>query len=591
MTPSLLSLNVGMPKDVSWQGRTVHTGVWKYPVTGPRMVRRLNIDGDGQGDLAGHGGEQRAVLVYQAQSHQHWREHFGRSDIGYGHFGENLTVDGLADDEVCIGDRYRIGDAEFEVTQPRVTCYRVGLRLGEPELPALMVGHHRPGFYMRVIREGLIQAGDEIVKTVRGPGGVTVADADALLYLPGKDQAKLRVAVDIPALSPGWRGSFEELLAEQAADAHAADAQSPQAAPAWPGFRPLRVTGVVPETATVTSVYLASADGAPLPAVPAGQYLTLRVTGAGTPAPIRSYSLSAAPGADRYRISVKREPHGTVSGFLTTALRTGAVLDAGAPRGDFVLDNGDGPILLISAGIGLTPVLAMLHALAGRVPLREPDDAPGRATAPEPGRALAREVWWIYGARSPDEYPLAGEVHGLLAALPQAREHVFYSASAGRLSKDKLSGIGIPTNGSAYICGPAAFMASMREALTELGVSPGRVHTELFGGLPSINPGIIGQERKQPHQPPGPEGTGPLVTFARSGISTRFPASAGNVLELAESCDVPARWSCRTGVCHTCVTPVVSGELTYSPDPLEPPPGGQALICCARPRTELVLDM
>ena len=154
-----------------WQGKTIYTGVWKYPVTGPQMVRRLNIDGDGQGDLAGHGGEQRAVLVYQVQSHQHWGRHFGRGDIGYGQFGENLTVDGLPDDEVCIGDRYRIGDAEFEVTQPRVTCYRVGLRLGEPELPALMVSHHRPGFYMRVLREGRIQAGDQIVKTRTGPGG------------------------------------------------------------------------------------------------------------------------------------------------------------------------------------------------------------------------------------------------------------------------------------------------------------------------------------------------------------------------------------------------------------------------------------
>jgi len=599
VTPSLLSVNVGMPKDVSWQGRTIHTGLWKYPVTGPRMVRRRNIDGDGQGDLAGHGGEQRAVLVYQAESHRHWRRHFGRDDIGYGHFGENLTVDGLADDEVCIGDRYRIGDAEFEVSQPRVTCYRVGLRLGEPELPALLVSHHRPGFYMRVIREGLIQAGDEIVKTLSGPGGVTVADADALLYLPGKDPAKLRAAVDIPALSPGWRGSFQELLAEQTADAPAADAQPSQAAPAWSGFRPLQVTSVVPETAAVTSVYLASADGAPLPAALAGQYLTLRVTGAGTPAPVRSYSLSAATQAGRYRISVKHEPHGTVSGYLTAVLRAGAVLDAGAPRGDFVLDDGDGPVLLISAGIGLTPVLAMLHELAGPgadrepapEPAPEPSPRPGRVPAPEPGRAPAREVWWIHGARSPAEYPLAAEVRALLAALPQAREHVFYSASAGRLSKDKLSAIGIPTDGSAYICGPAAFMASMREALAELGVSPGRVHTELFGGLAPVNPGIVGQEQRQPHQPPGPEGTGPLVTFARSGVAARFPAGAGNVLELAESCDVPARWSCRTGVCHTCVTPVVSGELTYSPDPLEPPPGGQVLICCARPRTELVLDM
>jgi MOSC domain-containing protein YiiM len=144
-TPVVLSVNVGMPRDVAWQGKTVHTGIWKYPVPGPAMVRRLNIDGDGQGDLNGHGGEQRAVLVYQVQAYRHWEQHFGRDDLRYGMFGENLTVDGLADDVVCIGDRYRIGEAEFEVTQPRVTCYRVGLRLGEPELPALLVSHHRPG--------------------------------------------------------------------------------------------------------------------------------------------------------------------------------------------------------------------------------------------------------------------------------------------------------------------------------------------------------------------------------------------------------------------------------------------------------------
>ena len=169
-TPALLSVNVGLPKNVHWQGKTVYTGVWKHPVDGPAMVRRLNIDGDGQGDLTGHGGEQRAVLVYQIDSYRHWQQHFGRDDLEYGQFGENLTVDGMPDDEVCIGDRYRIGEAEFEVTQPRVTCYRVGLRLGEPELPALLVSHHRPGFYMRVITEGHVQAGDEIVKTRTGPG-------------------------------------------------------------------------------------------------------------------------------------------------------------------------------------------------------------------------------------------------------------------------------------------------------------------------------------------------------------------------------------------------------------------------------------
>ena len=579
--PSLLSVNVGMPKDVSWRGKTVFTGIWKHPVDGPVMARRLNIDGDGQGDTNGHGGEQRAVLVYQIQSYRHWQEHFGRDDFGYGQFGENLTVDGLPDNEVCIGDRYRIGEAEFEVTQPRVTCYRVGLRLGEPQLPALLVSHHRPGFYMRVIREGNIQAGDQIVKTAAGPGALTVAATDALLYLPGKDPAGLRLALQIPALSPGWQGSFRELLdaAEAAAvpGTHAAPT-----GPAWAGFRALRVTAVVPESSTVSSIRLDAPDGRPLPAARAGQYLTLRIPAAGRPAPVRSYSLSCSPGAGGYRISVKHDPHGSASGYRTTRLRPGTVLDAAAPRGEFVLETGTSPVLLISAGIGLTPVLGMLHELADS--------------------RSEREVWWIYGARGPREHPLAAEAHALLAALPHAREHLFYSAATplerrqanaapGRLSEQKLAALDIPAGATAYVCGPASFMAAMQHALTALGIDPARIHTELFGALPSINPGITGTARQPPHPPPGPPATGPMVTFARSGITTPFPDDRRSVLELADACDIPTRWACRTGVCHTCVTPLLSGDISYAPAPLEPPADGQVLICCAQPRTDVVLDM
>ena len=208
----LLSVNVGMPRDVAWQGRTVFTGVFKDPVSGPRRVRRLNVDGDGQGDLAGHGGEQRAVFVYQLDSYRHWERELGRDDFVSGQFGENFTVEGLADDEVCIGDRYRIGGAVFEVTQPRVTCYRVGIRMNDPRIPALLVSHRRPGFYFRVLEEGDVQAGDEIVKLASGPEGMTVAEVDALLYLPGHPRQQLLRALRIPALSPGWQASFRALL-------------------------------------------------------------------------------------------------------------------------------------------------------------------------------------------------------------------------------------------------------------------------------------------------------------------------------------------------------------------------------------------
>ena len=564
MTPTLLSVNVGLPKNVAWRGQTVYTGVWKHPVDGPAMVRRLNIDGDGQGDTNGHGGEQRAVLVYQIQSYRHWQQHFGRDDLSHGSFGENFTVTGLADDEVCIGDRYRIGEAEFEVTQPRVTCYRVGLRLGEPELPALLVSHYRPGFYLRVITEGRVQAGDPIVKTRTGPGALSVAETDALLYLPGKDPARLRVAAQIPALSPGWQQSFRELL-------QAAGEVSPRPGPAWAGFRPLRVTRIVPESATVASLYLAAPDESPLPVARAGQYLSLRLPGAGQPAPVRSYSLSSAPGTAGYRISVKQEPHGTASRYLTRELRPGATLDTAAPRGDFTLDPGPGPVLLISAGIGLTPVLAMLHDLAAQ--------------------GSTRDIWWVHGARGPREHPLAAEAHALLASLPHTHEHVFYSATTGRLDKDKLVALDVPAAAAAYVCGPASFMADMGDALTVVGLDPARIRTELFGTRPSINPGLAETARRPPHQPPGPPAAGPLVTFARSGLSVPFGPERRSVLELADACDVPTRWSCRTGVCHTCITPLLSGGVTYAPDPLEPPADTEVLICCARPSTDIVLDI
>src|SRR3954470_17558679 len=160
----LLSVNVGLPRDIEWRGQTVHTGILKSAIPGRCRARRLNLDGDGQGDLAGHGGEQRAVFVYQIQSYRYWEARLRRNDFAPGQFGENFTVDGLADDDVCIGDRFAIGSAVFEITQPRVTCYRVGIRMNEPRMPALLTSSGRPGFYLRVLTEGEVGPGDRIVK-------------------------------------------------------------------------------------------------------------------------------------------------------------------------------------------------------------------------------------------------------------------------------------------------------------------------------------------------------------------------------------------------------------------------------------------
>src|SRR5215831_2512213 len=244
--PRLLSVNVGLPRDVAWRGKMVRTAVWKTPVQGRRMARRLNIDGDGQGDLAGHGGEHRAVFVYQIESYRYWQDQLGRDDFTYGQFGENFTVSGLPDDQVCIGDRYRIGDAVFEVTQPRVTCYRVGIRMDDPRMPALLISHHRPGFYLRVLHEGAVQAGDDIVKVAAGAEAMTVAEVDALLYLPGHTREGVQRALRIPALPDGWRDSFQALLSQPESGGAAGNAglTAVSPPPAWPGFRPLAVTAV-----------------------------------------------------------------------------------------------------------------------------------------------------------------------------------------------------------------------------------------------------------------------------------------------------------------------------------------------------------
>src|SRR3984957_10212556 len=273
---TLLSVNVGLPKDVSWQGRTVFTGVFKDAVSGSRRVGRLNVDGDGQGDLAGHGGEQRAVFVYQIDSYRYWQRQLGRGDFVYGQFGENFTVEGLGDDKVCIGDRYQIGSAVFEVTQPRVTCYRVGIRMNDPRIPALLVSHHRPGFYFRVLQEGEVEAGDDVIKLSSGPEHMTVADVDALLYLPGHTRQGLLRALRIPALSPGWQGSFRALLDEEPGGGNAGLA-APSPPPAWAGFRPLTVTAITRESDSVKSIRLEDPTGAALPSARPGQYLTLRI--------------------------------------------------------------------------------------------------------------------------------------------------------------------------------------------------------------------------------------------------------------------------------------------------------------------------
>jgi ferredoxin-NADP reductase/MOSC domain-containing protein YiiM len=584
--PRLLSVNVGVPRDVTWNGKTVRTAVWKSPVTGRRMVRKLDIDGDAQGDLAGHGGEHRAVFVYQTDSYHYWERFLGRSDFTSGQFGENFTVDGLPDNEVCIGDRYRIGSAEFEVTQPRVTCYRVGIRMNEPRMPALLVAHHRPGFYFRVLQEGEVGAGDDIIKIADGPGKMTVADTDALLYLPGASREQLERVLRIPALSQGWKSSFQAMLEQDLSSKTTAGnpgLATEERAPAWPGFRQMRVANIHKESDSVTSFVLKPVDAQPLPVFLAGQFVVLRLlVDPGKPPVLRSYSLSDLPAADHLRISVKSELNGVGSSFLCNRAREGDVLDVSAPRGSFTLRPNQNPVVLLSAGVGATPVMSMLHALAAE--------------------KSQREIWWIYGARNRVDHPFADESRSLLKQLSRGRGYIVYSKPAptdqvgtdfdasGHIDTALLERIGVPQSSDFYLCGPTSFLQSMRDGLRTWGVLNGNVHTEIFGSLEAITPGMA-QVVHTPHLPQGLPGSGPPVSFARSGITAAWDTKFASLLELAEACDVPVRWSCRTGVCHTCMTGLISGSITYNPEPLERPAPGNVLVCCSQPNGSITLDL
>lgn len=588
MVARLLSVNVGLPKDISWRGKTVHTAIWKDPVQDRRTVRRLNIDGDGQGDLAGHGGEHRAVMVYQIDSYRYWERHFDRKFPIYGQFGENLTVDGLPDHEVCIGDRYQIGSALLEVTQPRVTCYRVGIRVDEPLMASLLVAHHRPGFYMRVLQEGEIGAGDEIVKVSAGPEQMTVAEIDALLYLPGHTREQLERALKIPALPTGWQASFQALLEQEQGgkplNGNPGLAQDSGPTPAWSGFREVRVSAINQECKTVFSLTLISEDGKPLADALPGQFVVLRIrTRPDSPPLLRSYSLSNAPGARHYRVSVKEEAHGVVSGYLKNNVRVGDLLDVSAPRGSFKLQQDNDPVVLLSAGVGATPVLAMLHALASA--------------------RTSRPVWWLFGARNREDHPFAAEVRRLLSALPDEKSYVKYSQpgredrlgsdfdAPGRLTTADIATLGIPDSAHFYMCGPPSFMEELSSGLRTKGVPASQIHSEVFGSLPSITPGIKTGPSRMPHQPPEATDQGPKVAFARSGLTASWASGYQSILELAEACDVPAKWSCRTGVCHTCETGLISGSVSYQIEPIEPAASGNVLVCCSRPQGDVVLDM
>lgn len=365
-----------------------------------------------------------------------------------------------------------------------------------------------------------------------------------------------------------------------------------------PAFRRFRVAGMRPESATVVSLELVPADGRPAARHAPGQFVTLR---ADLPAgrQLRSYSLSSYPRADGYRISVKREPGGLVSEHLHTAVAVGDTLELSAPNGRFVLGAASArPLVLVSAGIGVTPVVAMLGALADE--------------------RSEREVWWIHGARNGDEHAFRGEARAHVARLPRAHSHVRYSRPAdrdvlgrdydapGRLTAAAILDLGVPPDADFRLCGPTACVADLTAGLTARGVAAERIESESFGGPPAttraptaIAGAAAGVPSAVPAPPPRPAAStaavapvdiGPTVNFSRSGVIAAWDPALASLLTLAEANAVPAASGCRIGACHGCRVDLLAGSVRYDQEPLEAAPHGSALLCCAVPDGDVVLD-
>jgi ferredoxin-NADP reductase/ferredoxin len=417
---------------------------------------------------------------------------------------------------------------------------------------------------------------------------VTVAEIDALLYSAEHKLEGLRRAARIPALSPGWRASMRKLAEAAEAGGKTGNAglgPGASAPLAWRGFRPLVVVGSREESADVRSFELAAEDGLPLPPALPGQYILVRVQpNPDAPAVTRNYSLCGPPGSPNYRIGVKNE-HGLASGILHQSVRAGSHLEVGAPRGSITLADGATPVVLISAGVGVTPMLAMLHGAAAM-----------NAVTPRP-------VWWLHSARDRAHHSFTQEADALLAALPASQRCVVYSRPApgdilgqdfdrpDHLSLSLLQDIGVPQDGDFYLCGPARFLEDFQAGLAAWGVARSRIHVEVFGPAAALAPGISDVAAALPHRPDGPAGGGPMVTFLRSGLAVPWDSRFGSLLDFAEACAVPVRWSCRSGVCHNCETGLIEGELAYAPEPLDAPAEGNVLICCATPVTAVELDL
>jgi ferredoxin-NADP reductase/MOSC domain-containing protein YiiM len=576
----VISVNVGLPRTVQWKGKAVSTGIFKAPVSGRIHLRAFNFDGDRQADLSVHGGPDKAVYVYPSEHYAFWHREFPDMTLPWGMFGENLTTEGLQEDALQIGDRFRIGSTEVVATQPRLPCFKLGLRFGRDDIVKRFLASGRLGFYFKVVAEGEVAEGDPVFLAERANGSVAVSEITRLYARDKDDLEGLGRIIGVAALPEDWRDYFKEQI-----NRIGAHVQQPAARAnlAWTGFRPFSLREKVRESDNVTSFHLVPEDGRPLPPYLPGQFLTVRLAIPGVERPVvRSYSLSEAARSDRYRLTIKRiEPcpgeSGAKAGLVSThfhdRLTVGDRIEARAPAGAFTIDvtQHDRPVVLIGGGIGITPLLSMLNSIVAA--------------------ETSREVWLLYSVRDEREHIMRAHLETVARTHANVHLHVFYSRPTGAVDDPSIHAVHIDlaamqrvipsTAFDFYICGPSAMMDSVARDFEAWGVPADRVHTEAFG------PATIKQALRGPVAPPD---CGFDVTFARSNVTALWNRCDSPLLELAEEHSVPIDFGCRAGSCGTCVTRLLSGAVRYLHQPNAPIEVGEILPCIAVPVEPLVLD-
>ena len=530
----LLSVSVGMPRTVPYGDEEVLTAIFKAPVEGRVELRFDGLAGDRQADLNVHGGADMTVYAYPAEHYDYWKAELDRGDLRHGQFGENLTVSGLSEEDVRVGDIFRIGTARLQVTQPRIPCYKLGIRMDEgPDFPKRFLLSGRLGFYFRVLEEGELGAGDAIVLEDRDETSATMAEFIRVSQFESHDADGLEHLLAARDLSEDWRTHLEHMLEK---------ARLVPEPSGWQGYRNFLVDRKVPESETITSFYLKPEDGRRLPPYKPGQFLTYRFDIPDHDTPVtRTYTLSDCARADRYRLTVKREPAprdrpdlppGLGSNYLHGSIEVGSILCAREPRGDFWLDpTDDRPVVLLSGGVGLTPMISMLNAIV---------EAGSR-----------RPIWFIHATRNGREHALGDHVRRLAAEHDNVHAYVCYDEpdpedaqgrdydAPGRVTLELLQEL-LPNNDfDFYICGPTPFMRVHFNGLLDWGVPEDQIRYEFFGPESALKE--AGDEPAASEAAPVPateaaaEGAQFQVTFSRADLTVPWEGGTDSLLDLAAS--------------------------------------------------------